>query len=411
MFFRTVSSVGLCCIVALSSISRADDWPQWRGPTRDGISREVGLLKQWPGEGPPLAWKAGGIGAGFSSLAVVGNRIYTLGDKSDGSYAFCLDADNSGKILWDTRIGQAGERGGYHGPRATPSIDANRLYALNQHGEVVCLDTADGKEIWRKSLSKDFSGRTPGWGYTQGPLIDGDKLLLTPGGKTGTVVALDKLTGDRLWQTAEFTDSAHYAPLIKATIGETSQYIQLTDRSLAGISMDGKLLWRADRRGKTAVVPTPVVKDNIVFVTSGYGVGCNAFKITGAGGDFSAEQIYANDQFQVHHGGVVLVGDHIYAATDNAGLTCMELASGEVAWNEKAPGKGSIMYADGQLYVRNEGGALYLAGATPKGYEEKGNFKQPDRSKQRAWPHPVIANKKLYIRDQDILLCYDIAAR
>ena len=411
MSIRTIAAAGLISVSVLTGVARADDWPQWRGPTRDGISKETGLLKQWPENGPPLAWKANGIGTGFSSLAIVGNRIYTLGDKSDGAYCFCLDADNKGKILWQVRIGESGERGGYHGPRATPTIDANRLYALNQHGEVVCLNTADGKQVWRKSLSRDFSGQTPDWGYTQGPLIDGNKLLLTPGGKAGTVVALDKLSGNRLWQTAEFTDAAHYAPLVKTTIGGTPQYVQLTDKSVAGIAMDGKLLWRADRRGQTAVIPTPVIKDNIIFVTSGYKVGANAFKVTGSGGRFKAEQIYAKNEFQVHHGGVVLLGDHVYAATDNAGLVCMEIASGEVAWQDRAPGKGSIIYADGQLYIRNEGGPIFLATATPRGYQLNGQFKQPDRSKQAAWPHPVIANKKLYIRDQDTLLCYDIAAR
>lgn len=385
------------------------EWPEWRGPKRDNLSPASGLLKQWPKDGPPLAWKASGIGAGYSTVAIAGGRIYTMGDARDSSYVHALELDG-GKKIWSTKVGRPG--GNYEGTRSTPTVDGDRVYALGQWGDLVCLDAATGKEQWRKNLEKDFGGKMmSGWGYSESVLVDGDKVVCTPGGSKGAVVALNKTSGDVIWQTEDFTDAAAYSSLVPATIGGIRQYVQLTGESVVGIAPDsGDILWRAKRRGETAVIPTPVVHEDLVFVTSGYRVGCNLFKVTpGQGGKFSVEEVYANKDLDNHHGGVVLVGDHVYGTTGNQ-LVCMELKTGKVAWKDRSVGKGAVLYADGNLYVRSEGGegAVALVEATPEGYREKGRFEQPDRSDKAAWAHPVIAGGKLYLRDQDVLLCYDV---
>lgn len=389
----------------------SDDWAQWRGPARTNLSMETGLLKQWPENGPPLAWKASGIGSGYSTISVAGDRIYTMGDVGDSSYVHALERDG-GKKAWSTKVGRPG--GDRPGTRSTPTVAAGRVYALGQWGDLVCLDAATGKEHWRKNLEKDFGGRMmSGWGYSESVFVDDQKVICTPGGDRGAIVALDIKTGDLIWRTEDFTDEAAYSSIVPAEIGGKRQYVQLTGESVVGVAADtGDVLWRAKRHGETAVISTPVVKGNFIFVTSGYGIGCNLFRVTPSDGKFSAEQVYANRDMENHHGGVVLVGDHIYGTSGNM-LVCMELITGKVAWKDRSVGKGAVSYADGHLYVRSEGGdgTLALVEATPQAYREKGRCDQPDRSNFNAWPQPVIAGGKLYVRDQDVLLCYDVTAR
>jgi outer membrane protein assembly factor BamB len=404
----------LSLLSLFTAISLAADWPQWRGPERRNQSSESNLLRQWPRQGPPLAWKIDTLGAGYGSVAVTGGRIYTMGDAAEDTFVRCLD-EKDGKQIWSANVGRAGESGRYYGPRSTPTIDAGHVYALAREGELVCLDAKDGKEVWRKHLRNDFGGTTPNWGYAEAVLVDGNRVVCTPGGKNGTLLALDKKTGDTIWRTKDWTDSAHYSSVILREMHGVPQYIQLTAESVAGVGVnDGKLLWRAERKGKTAVIPTPLTADNHVFVSSGYGVGCNLFKINKSGNAFSAEQVYAGTQMTNHHGGMVLLDGHVYGVDDSGTLRCVEMKTGKIAWTDRCvASKGSLTYADGHLYVRSEpgDGTLVLAEATPKGYVEKGRFTQPDRSKQRSWPHPVVANGKLYIRDQDVLLCYDVRAK
>ncbi len=384
------------------------EWNQWRGPNRDGISPDTGLLKQWPPAGPPLAWKAAGIGGGYSGVSFSGDRLFTMGELDGKNKLIALNLSD-GKILWTAEVGPTGNNRG-PGPRSTPATDGTLVFALGQFGDLVCAEAATGKERWRKDL-KGFGGRVPGWHYSESPLLDGDRVVVTPGGSGGTVLALNKSTGETIWQSAEFKDGAQYASLVPAEIGGQRQYLILTMASVAGIAAkDGKLLWRADRPGRTAVCTTPVYRDGLLFVSSAYGVGCNAFSITAQGGAFKAEQIYSGQQMENHHGGVILLGDHLYA-TDNRSLKCIELKTGKVVWEDRCVGKGSVAYADGHLVVRSEGGPIALVKATPSEYRELGRFNQPDRSRERSWPHPVIFGGKLYIRDQDILLCFDVKAK
>lgn len=389
------------------------DWFQWRGPNRDGHSPDKGLLKEWPKGGPPLAWKANGIGGGFSGVSLGGGKIFTLGDQKDACYAYGLD-ENGGKILWSTKVGEPG--GDHPGPRCTPTVDGDRIYVLGQNGDLLCLHASDGKPVWHKNMKEDLKGRDGHWAYAESPLVDGNRLVCTPGGKDGTVAALNKQTGEVLWRTKDWQDSAEYSSIVAAEIGGKKQYVQLTQKNVGGVDPEtGKVLWLAERHGATAVVPTPIVHDDEVYVTSGYGVGCTAFKIVHSGDTFRPEQIYQNKVMINHHGGVILVDGYVYGYSDKGGWTCQDFKTGEMKWQEGkgAPGKGSIAYADGHLYLRQENGpgTIALIDATPAGYHETGRFDQPDRSKSNSWPHPVIAGGKLYIRDQNVLLCYDVKAK
>jgi outer membrane protein assembly factor BamB len=398
-----------------SLMAAAFDWPQWRGPNRDDLSTETGLLPAWPKPGPALLWKATGLGGGFSSVAIAGPRLFTLGERGDANYVLALNLAD-GKIGWSTRFGKSGAPGwgGFAGPRGTPTIDSGLVFALGQYGEVICVTADGGQAVWQKNLTTDFGGSRPEWGYSESPLVDGDQVVLTPGGSQGTLVALNKKTGAPIWHSAGWTDKAHYSSIILAEIDGVRQYVQLTDQSVAGVApKDGRVLWKAARKGATAVIPTPICADNCVYVTSGYDIGCNLFQVTG-GAAFNATQLYANKVMVNHHGGVVKVGDCLYGYSDGKGWTCQEFKSGAARWQEKNKlGKGSLVCADGRLYCREEAekGVVALVEASPAGFVEKGRFTPPDRSGKKSWPHPVVAGGRLYLRDQDILLCYNVKGR
>ena len=406
----SLASLSLACSVLAPSAS-AEDWPQWRGPERTAQSAETGLLDQWPDDGPPLAWRAEGVGAGYASLSVANGKIFTLGDLGDGSYVIALD-EKSGKPAWKTKLGEAGGHKRYPGPRGTPTIDGGEVFAMNQFSDLACLDAETGELKWSVNLASDFGGKMmSGWKFSESPLVDGDQVVCTPGGNSGTVLALDRKTGKKRWQTSDWTDAAGYSSVVIAEIHGVRQYVQLTGKSVAGIDPDsGKVLWRADRPGKTAVISTPVIDGDLVFVTSAYGVGCNTFKVSKSGDSFSAEQVYANKEIANHHGGVVLLDGHVFGSSGGT-FRCLELESGELAFADRSVGKGATVYADGHLYLRGENGGVALIEATPEELKEKSRFNQPERSSEPAWSHPVIANGKLYLKDQDLLLCYDISGK
>ncbi len=404
--------VGFLVSLSISVPTAFGDWPQWRGPHRDGHSSDTGLLKQWPEGGPKLVWKAAGLGIGYAGVSVVGDRLFTIGD---ANYLIAINRAD-GAIVWKTKVGKSGAPGwgGFAGPRCTPTVDDNRVFAVGQYGQVLCADAATGAEIWRKDYAKDFDGPLPEWGFCGMPLVDGDKVILVPGGKGGDLVALNKKTGETIWRSEELTDSIHYSSPILIEIGGVRQIVQLTVASVAGIrASDGKLLWRAARKGETAVIPTPIYHDGQVYVSSGYGVGCNLFKITADDGKFSAEESYANKVMTNHHGGVVLVGKYLYGFSEGKGWTCQDLETGKAVWQKHGIGKGSLVYADGLLYLRAEGGAgtVAIIKASPDGYKELSRFDPPDRSEKNSWPHPVVTGRRLYLRDQDVLQCYDVRGK
>ena len=399
--------------LAANGVAFASDWPEWRGPNHNDTCAETGLLKDWPTGGPRLVWKVTELGDGYSGVTVVGNRLYTAGDKDESSFVLALNAAD-GKVVWSSRLGKAGPVGNpkFEGPRSTPTVAGDLVFALNQWGEMVCLQAADGKEVWRKDFIKDFGGSCPAWGFAESPTVDGDKVIVTPGGAEGAMVALNQKTGAIVWRSKGFTDPPHYSSLTVAEFGGVRQYIQLTAASVVGVAAaDGKVLWCAARPGRTAVIPSPIYSDGYAYVSSSYGVGCNLFKLTASGGNFTAEQVYANKIMSNKHGGVIKLGDYLYGHTEGKGWTCQDFKTGEAKWVEREKlGMGSIAYADGRLYLREEGGkgAVVLLEPSPEGYKERGRFDQPGRSSKNSWPHPVIANGRLYLRDQGLLLCYDV---
>ena len=388
----------------------AIDWPQWRGPNRDGVNPEKNLLEKWPEGGPKLLWRDGGVGGGFSSVATSDGVLYTLGDLRDACYLFALDP--KGKQLWKGRVGLPGGHRKYPGPRSTPTVTGGKVYVLGQQGDLVCFDIKAKKETWRVNLAKDFGGAMmSGWRWSESPLIDGKKVVVTPGGSRGTVIALDKNTGKEIWRCKDFTDRAGYSSLIVREIGGTRQYIQLTGASVAGIDAgNGKLLWQAPRKGRTAVVSTPVFDKGRLFVTSAYSVGCNGFKISYEGGAFKAVETYkhaGSAGMANHHGGVIRVGEYVYGSNSGR-LSCIHLATGKVMWNEGSAGKGAILVVGDKIILRTEKGPVSLVEVNSKAYKEISRFSQPDRTRYRAWSHPVVSNGILYLKDQDTLFAYDL---
>jgi len=414
----------LCAAVPLTSI-QAGDWPTWRGTSRDDISSETGLLSEWPEGGPEKLWDTKEAGLGYSSFAIVGNQLFTMGsDGTENDSSDFLMALNvtDGSVNWKTRMGAYRDNGWGGGPRGTPSVsnDGKLVIGISAAGDLVCVRTANGEEVWRKQLAGEgsenaagFGGSIPNWGYSESPLIDGDRLLCTPGGNAGTVVCLNLQTGETIWQSADLQDNAHYSSIIAVEHANARQYIQLTEKTLFGLSADGKLLWKTEFPGRTAVIPTPVYSEGVVFATAGYGAGCVCVRISDSN---EVEPLYDTKDMSNHHGGVLLFEGHIYGHSDSKGLLCQKLETGEIVWtdNNRNRSKGAVAFADGHLYCLNEGdGQCVLAEATPAGYNETGRFTLEPQSEQRnprgrVWTHPVICNGMLFLRDQEVICCYDI---
>ncbi len=405
------------CVAIIVRPAPADDWPAWQGPQRDGICRETGLLKEWPQEGPPLAWKTTGLGEGFSTVSVVGNVIYTQGHKDGKQWVMALDASNKGKLIWQSDFAPISYDGaGHPGSRPVPTIDGDRLYTTGISGEIVCMDAKDGRVIWQKDFVKDFGGIRPNWGFAESPLIDGPWVICTPGGEKNTIVALDKTSGNQVWGAA-VGDPAGYASVIKATIDGVKQYINLTAKGVIAVrAADGKFLWRYDApASKVSNISTCIASGNSVFAACGYNMGGGRVDIERTGDDFEAKEVFFSKKMQNHHGGVILQDGMIYGCNSPKGkpneLTCLDFNTGDLKWSDKTAGKCSLLYADGMLYCRDENGPISLVEATPEGFILKGRFDQPDRSEMNSWAHPVIANGMLYLRDWDVLLCYDVRAK
>jgi len=391
------------------------DWPQWRGPDRTDVSKETGLLAAWPEPGPRLLWTFKDAGLGFASFAVVGDHLYSMGASKGTEVLYAVDLKTRQR-LWSAEVGNQFGHDRGDGPRGTPTVDGNRVYGIGGQGNLACVDVMTGKKVWSKGLKTDLGGsQMSGWGYSESPLVDGDLVLAMPGGDQGTVAAFDKKTGELKWRSTELKDKAGYSSLVVAVLGGIRQYVLMTGDSVAGVAAaDGKLLWRFARASRTAAVPTPIVKDNYIYVTSGYGVGCALLQITPKGAGFNVEEVYANKGMTNHHGGVVLLGDHLYGYSDTGGWTCQEFKTGKVVWASKKLGKGCVTSADGHLYCYDErDGTCVLAEASPNGWKETGRFKiqqtKLDRKRGQIWSHPVVANGKLYLRDQDLIFCYDVS--
>lgn len=413
MLLRLVAVIA--CLHFVPAATAAEPaWPTFRGAQRDDVSREKGLLQSWPESGPARVWLNQDVGLGYSGFSIVGDKLYTMGARGDTEFLLCLNASD-GKELWATKVGSRLKNGWGDGPRSTPTVDGDFVYALGGTGTLVCAATADGATKWEKSFGS-LGGKSPNWGYCESVLVDGDRVVCTPGGKDGAIVALNKADGATLWQSKDLTDGAQYASIVPWEHAGGRQYVQLFMKTLAGVSAtDGKVLWKTDFPGQTAVIPTPITHDGHVYVAAGYGVGCMLVKVSA---ENQAEVVYENKNMKNHHGGVILLDDHLYGYSDGNGWVCQNFKSGEIVWSEKNKlGKGCVAYADGRLYLLDEKkGDVALIAASTKGWEEHGRFKLDPQTTQRSsrgaiWTHPVVCNGRLYLRDQELLSCYDVRAK
>ena len=393
----------------------ADDWPQWRGPQRDGISKETGLLKQWPKEGPKLLWQVKDIGAGYSTPSVVGKRLYLVSNEgTEKEFVQALEAAD-GKRAWSIPIGKVGPNEGpqYPGARSTPTVDGDSIYALGSDGDLVCLETSSGKIKWNKSLRGDFGGKPGKWAYAESPLVDGDTLVCTPGGSDATLVALNKKTGDIVWKSAvPGGDQSGYASIVKMDFNGGKHYVQFVEKGVVGVNaQDGKFLWRYDKTAQNspANIPTPIAEDGYVYSGAGRSGG-GLIKLKPKDGAFEVEEVTFTPKLPTAIGGAVKIGEHFYGTAGQA-LLCAEFKTGKLKWEERSVAPGSLCYAEQRLYIHGENGDVALVEATPEGYREKGRFTppgQPERARTKAWSYPVVANGRLYIHDLGTLWAYDV---
>ena len=407
MIYKCISAVVM--LLSFSSVSVATDWPQFRGPHRNDLSDETGLLKEWPQDGPKLVWHVKGLGGGYSSLSVVGDRIFTLGNFDKVSKVLALSCDD-GKAEWSAEVGPAGGNLG-----CTPTIDGDRVYALGEEGDLVCSETGDGQRVWHRNLQKEFGGSVGGWHYCESPLVDGDHVIVTPGGKEATMVALDKKTGETIWKCAIPLEQpqAGYSSIVVAEVGGVRQYVQLLDGGLVGVSADGKSLWTYEKLGhNTANIPTPIVLKDEILSIAGYGKGGALLKLTVNGNDVKADEVYFNHELTNKHGGVLVVGDYAYGDADDHGRPfCADVKTGKIIWKRKGgdghgEGSVSVTYADGRLYFHYDNGTVALVEPSPDGYKETGWFQ--NQTDGPGWSHPVVSGGQLFIREGDSLYRYDV---
>jgi outer membrane protein assembly factor BamB len=398
------------------------NWPQWRGPNRDGISPDTALLSVWPDGGPPKVWTGSGLGEGLSSVSVANGRVFTMGDRRDGQYVIALD-EATGRELWATRVGGR-HNDEYGGPRSTPTVGGDLLYVVDTDGDLVCLETATGAERWRKNMPQVFGGRMMSqWRFAESPLIDGDRVVVTPGGPKAALAAMDKTTGREIWRAtvprfgSAGADGAGYSSIVVSNGGGVKQYIQLMGRGVVSIrAADGWFMWGYDRVANSiANITTPVVDGNLVFASSAYDTGSALLELSSApeGRATVAERyVVPARTLQNHHGGLVLVNGYLYGGHGpSAGFpVCLELASGRMMWNRvRGAGTGSaaVTAADGHLYFRYQNGVVALIEANPASYVLKSAFEIPN-VRNPSWPHPVVTGGRLYLREQDALHVYNV---
>ena len=400
--FFLLAAVALLTVASQAMAQTAALWPQWRGPNRDGISKETGLLKQWPTDGPPLVWKAAGAGRGYSSFSISDGKLFTMGLRGDREVVVAFDVA-TGKEAWATPHGSAFRNDRGDGPRGTPTVDGGRVYALGGNGDLSALEVRTGKVVWSKNVLKEFGGSNITWGISESPLVVGNKVLVNPGGPNASIVALNKADGSLIWKSQ--SDKAGYSSGIPVEINGATQVVFFTSERAVGLdAKDGKLLWDYARpANNVANVATPIVRANRVFISSDYGTGGGVVEIKP---DNKAQEIWFTKDMRNHHSSSVLIGDYLYGFS-SAILTAIKFDTGEIAWRDRSVGKGSLVYADGNLYCFSETGVVGLVEASPAGYKEKGRFRIPQDSLP-TWTHPVVAGGRLYLRDQDTIYAFDV---
>ena len=411
-FMRVLNSWVPCALGSLVALSAfGADWPQWRGDSRRDHSPDKGLLAQWPQEGPKQVWSFNNAGSGYAGFAIAKDSLFTMGLRDGMEFLIAVNA-STGKELWSSSAGQKYPNGWGDGPRMTPTVDGDRVFAIGGQGLLICVEAKNGKLIWSKNLVTDLGGQLQDWGYTESPLVVGDIVICTPGGAQGTLAGLDKSSGAVRWRTSGLTDNAQYSSPILIQHEGQPQVVQLVMNRFFGVSpKDGSVLWKKDFPGRVAVIPTPIYEDGIVYVTAGYGVGCEAVRL---GTNNLIAPLYSNKVMKNHHGGVVCVDGYLYGHSDGGGWVCQELKTGKEIWSHKGFGKGSVTYADGKLICLDErNGDVALVEASTQGWKELSRFKLAPLSSKRSpqggiWPHPVVVNGRLYLRDQELLHCFNV---
>jgi hypothetical protein len=425
--FLAVAAIGLFSTLATL---QAADWPGWRGPEGTGISKETGLLKVWPKEGPKLVWQSDKAGQGYAGMAVVGGTVYTMGARGDDEYVLALNGE--GKQTWATKLGPLfyfKENSWSHGPNCTPTVRGDLVFALTSKGVLGCLKKADGSLVWKLDLPKDLDGDVDnvagfvekfGWGYCWSPLVDGDRVVITPGGPKGLVASVDMHKGKVVWRSKGIPDTATYSTPTIATLGGVKQYVCTVQTGAVGVAAsDGALLWRwkRDEKYSDVVCPTPIVHGDRVYVSVGEGGQSQGLKITATGGKFTVEPTFTEPAIGNKQGGVVRIGKYVYGYHEKRNWACQDFESGELVWPKKR-GKqtlkeGGFVVADARMYVLDEEGMVGMLEASPKGYKEVSKFALPAKPEKRpsagkVWAHPSLSDGKLYVRDQELVFCYQV---
>ncbi|MBA3640912.1 MAG: PQQ-like beta-propeller repeat protein [Acidobacteriota bacterium] len=403
-----VTAIGVLSVTVDVSNRTLDDWPQWRGKNRDGIATEKGLLKTWPAAGPPLAWKTTGAGEGYSSFSAAHGRLYTMGARGGTEFVMAFDAA-TGKKLWERESGRRFSNDQGDGPRGTPVVDGTQLYSLGASGDLTSIDSATGKVAWTINVLQKFGGSNIRWGLSESPLVLQDRILVNAGGRGASIVAIKKTDGSEIWRSGD--DEAGYSSAVSATVGGIPMAVFFTDAKALGVdTRDGRHLWSYARAAnRTANIATPIIRGNKVFISSDYRTGAGLVELTASGKTMTAKEIYFTNEMRNHHASSILIGDHLYGFS-SAILTAMKFDDGQVAWKDRSVGKGSMVFADDRLYLYSERGTVAIAEANPAAYKEHGRF-QLTVGSSPTWSHPVIANGKLFLRDQDNIYAYDVRAK
>ena len=402
-----LAAASLALLALLGTTARAADWPQWRGPNRDGKSTETGLLKQWPDGGPKLLWQAKGLGDGFATITIAKGLLYTAGNLGGNTVITALDL--GGKTQWTAKNGSAWTKSS-PGSRSVPTIDGDRLYHRSPLGNLVCLDAKTGKQHWGMNTLKKFGGRNITWALAASLLVDGGNLIVCPGARTA-MAALNKATGETVWTCEGKGERPSYASPIAFEHEGIRQIVTMTAKAAIGVEAKaGRLLWL--HRHTTSYdcnIPDPIFHDGHVFICSGYGSGAELLKLNVDGDNVSVSQVWRSKKLDNHHGGVLLVDGHLYGSTHRGAWVCLDFKTGDLKYSERGVGKGSVLYADGMLYCYSEGGGnVGLVPATPDAHRVVSRFRVPRGGRGPSWPHPVICDGRLYLRHGDLLFCYDI---
>ena len=411
-----LAMVALCLF---DSLGGAADWPQWRGPQRGGVSQETGLLQHWLESGPELVWRVDDLGDGYGTLAVVGERFYVVSNRGMENEFVQARSVGNGQRIWSAPLGRVGapdQRPPYPKARSTPTVHGGVLYALGSDGDLVAIQTATGETLWRKNLRDDFGGRAGTWAYAESPLIDGDTVVVTPGGTEATLVALDKSTGEVFWKSAvPGGDVAAYSSAIVTQGAGRKQYVQFLDQGVVGVDANnGQFLWRySNTSSGPANIASPLAHGGYVYSTNSRRFGAALVQLNPTPGGVSADEVYFERNAPNTLGGQVLVDGFLYG-TNQEGLVAAEFMTGKVHWQSEG-GPGSVLYADSRVYVHWESGDVSLVEAIPAEFRERGRFTPPDPPEHRlgpremSWSYPVVANGRLYIRDLGTLWCYDVS--